>query len=169
MTRTRNEEGQTLRVAAQRPTRSDRRDTKSLTLLVAVLGFAACSGGDDTSSSETTTSVVGATADDQFPSVVEVKSTFNDDGTFDFDVTMTSPYDTPQRYADGWRVVGPDGTEYGTHTLAHDHADEQPFTRQQSNVEIPDDVTEVVIEGRDLVNGFGGESRTVLLARESGN
>ncbi len=127
-----------------------------------------CSGGDDA----VTTTVVSTAAtvgEDRFPSVVEVKTTFNDDGTFNFAVTMTSPYDSPERYADGWRVVGPDGTEYGTHTLAHDHANEQPFTRQQSNVEIPDDITEVVIEGRDLVNGFGGESQTVLLVRESGS
>ncbi len=164
----RDEKGQTLRVGkcSGYPVRG--RDTKSLTQLVALvaLSLAACSGGDDA----VTTTVVSAPAGgDEFPSVVEVASTYNDDGTFDFDVTMTSPYDTPERYADGWRVVGPDGTVYGTHTLAHDHANEQPFTRQQSGVEIPDDVTEVVVEGRDLVNGFGGETRTVLLARDAGS
>lgn len=122
-----------------------------------------CSGGDD---AVTTTVVSTAATDDQFPSVVEVKTTYNDDGTFNFAVTMTSPYDSPERYADGWRVVGPDDTEFGTHTLTHDHAAEQPFTRTQSGVEIPDDVTEVTIEGRDLVNGFGGETQTVTLDRE---
>lgn len=114
----------------------------------------------------TTTVVSTAAADDQFPSVVEVETTYNGDGTWDFAVTMTSPYDSPERYADGWRVVGPDDTEFGTHTLTHDHAAEQPFTRTQSGVEIPDDVTEVTIEGRDLVNGFGGETQTVTLDRE---
>lgn len=84
--------------------------------------------------------------------------------TWDFDVTMSSPYDSPERYADGWRVVGPDDTVFGEHTLGHDHASEQPFTRSQTGVEIPDDVDEVTIEGRDQANGFGGESQTVDLA-----
>ena len=122
-----------------------------------------CSGGDD---AVTTTVLSTAAADDQFPSVVEVATTYNGDGTWDFAVTMTSPYDSPERYADGWRVVGPDGTEFGTHTLTHDHAAEQPFTRTQSDVEIPDDVAEVTIEGRDLLNGFGGQTQTVTLDRE---
>lgn len=42
--------------------------------------------------------------------------------------------------------------------------DEQPFTRQQSNVEIPDSVDEVTIEGRDQANGFGGGTVTVDLS-----
>jgi len=71
---------------------------------------------------------------------------------------------TPERYADGWRVLGPDGEVYGEHTLTHDHAAEQPFTRAQEGVEIPDGVAEVTIEGRDLSNGYGGQTFTVELA-----
>lgn len=67
----------------------------------------------------------------------------------------------PQRYADGWRVIAPDGTVLGEHTLLHDHAAEQPFTRTQSGVAIPTDVLTVTIEGRDLVNGYGGTTLTV--------
>lgn len=52
-------------------------------------------------------------------------------------VTLSSPYDTPDRYAHGWRVLASDGTELGEHTLAHDHAGEQPCTRTQSGLEIP--------------------------------
>ncbi len=84
-------------------------------------------------------------------------------GTYTFHVTISSPYDTPERYADGWRVVGPDGSVYGEHTLAHDHANEQPFTRTQSGVDIPADVSEVTVEGRDSENGYGGETVTVEL------
>ena len=83
--------------------------------------------------------------------------------TFDVVVTIASAYDSPQRYADGWRVLGPDGEVLGTHTLLHDHASEQPFTRTQPDVHIPDGITSVTIEGRDLANGFGGETLTVAV------
>lgn len=104
----------------------------------------------------------------RFPDVVEVTPTFDDaSGTWSFAVTMSSPYDTPERYADGWRIVAPDGTVLGTHTLLHDHATEQPFTRTQTGVEIPDGVGTVTVEGRDLVNGFGGTAVTITLDRNS--
>lgn len=97
------------------------------------------------------------------PDVLAVEPTDNGDGTWDFAVTLSSPYDSPERYADGWRIVGPDGTVYGEHTLAHDHAAEQPFTRTQRGVSIPDRVTEVTVEGRDTANGYGGTTRTTTL------
>jgi len=59
------------------------------------------------------------------------------------------------------RVLAPDGAVLGEHTLLHDHANEQPFTRTQRNVIIPSDVLTVTIEGRDLVNGYGGRTFTV--------
>ena len=105
-------------------------------------------------------------AEDEFPDILEATATFDEtSGTWTFAVTVSSPYDTPERYADGWRVLGPEGTVFGVHTLTHDHASEQPFTRRQSGVMIPDDVTEVTIEGRDLVNGYGGDTRTVPVPR----
>ena len=84
------------------------------------------------------------------------------DGTYTLAVTISSPYDTPERYADGWRVLGPDGEVLGTHELAHDHAGEQPFTRTQTGLVIPDGVDEVRVEGRDLEHGYGGT--TVVVA-----
>jgi hypothetical protein len=91
-----------------------------------------------------------------YPDVVGVDVTTNPDGSFRFSVTMSSPYDTPERYADAWRVKGRDGTVYGVRELAHDHANEQPFTRFLDGVEIPPEVTSVVVEGRDQVSGWGG-------------
>ena len=49
--------------------------------------------------------------------------------------------------------------------LTHDHAAEQPFTRSLTDVVIPPDVTEVTVEGRDLVNGWGGGTSTVTIER----
>jgi hypothetical protein len=83
-------------------------------------------------------------------------------------VTVSSPYDSPDRYADGWHVLAPDGTELGTHTLLHDHAGEQPFTRTQTGVEIPLDVVEVTVEGRDQQYGFGGGTVTVAVPHDAG-
>jgi hypothetical protein len=97
-----------------------------------------------------------STGEQQFPDVVDATA-IDANGSWTFNVTVSSPYDTPERYADGWRIVGPDGTEFGFRLLTHDHAGEQPFTRSLSSVSIPDDVDVVTIEGRDQANGFGGE------------
>ena len=102
-------------------------------------------------------------AEQLFPDVVEAVATDAGDGTWRFDVTLSSPYDTPERYADAWRVLAPDGTELGVRILAHDHQNEQPFTRSLNGVEIPADVTVVTIEGRDQVSGWGGSTVEVDL------
>ncbi len=86
-----------------------------------------------------------------------------DDGTWRFDVTLSSPYDTPERYADAWRILAPDGAELGVRVLAHDHQFEQPFTRSLSGVAIPSDVTTVTVQGRDQRNGWGGATVEVGL------
>lgn len=96
-----------------------------------------------------------------FPDVLAGQLTRKSDGSFDITLTISSLYDTPQQYADGWRVLAPDGTVLGEHTLLHDHANEQPFTRTQPNVIIPSDLLTVTIEARDLVNGYGGQTLTI--------
>lgn len=98
-----------------------------------------------------------------FPDIVGVEVTPSG-AQFSFAVTVSSPYDTPERYADAFRVRAADGTVFGVNELTHDHASEQPFTRSFS-VEIPAAVTEVVVEGRDQANGWGGGSQTVTVPR----
>lgn len=113
-----------------------------------------------------TASTVHATRSDDFPDILAAQATPEGDDAWRFDVTVSSPYDSPQRYADAWRVVGPDGTEFGVRVLTHDHASEQPFTRSESGIIIPGDITSVTVEGRDLTNGWGGGTLTVQLAAE---
>ena len=140
-------------------------------VLIGATAVAAC-GDDDAASGPTPSSAsappstsVGNSGDEQqFPDILDVVVTPQGD-TFRFDVTVSSPYDTPERYADAWRVVAPDGTELGVRELTHDHAAEQPFTRSLTDVVIPPDVTEVTVEGRDLVNGWGGGTSTVTIER----
>ncbi len=106
----------------------------------------------------------GEASGERFPDVIDA-SAERVGATWTVSATLSSPYDTPERYADAWRVMGPDGTVYGERILLHDHANEQPFTRSQSGIEIPDDVAEVTIQGRDLANGYGGDTFVLRLAR----
>lgn len=99
----------------------------------------------------------------RYPDIIDVQLTRNEDGTFDFAVTVSSPYDTPERYADAWRVVAPDGNVLAERELLHDHANEQPFTRTLANVTIPDDITIVTVEGRDQEYGYGGQTMQVTI------
>lgn len=98
----------------------------------------------------------GAASDLLFPDVIAVKVTPRGNNRFDFDVTMRSPYDTPKRYADAFRVTDGKGRVFGERVLLHDHADEQPFTRELSGIDIPPDVATGIVQGRDMQSGYGG-------------
>jgi hypothetical protein len=131
------------------------------------LALAGC-GTSDESTDRTPTAVASApapteAAEQRHPDVIDVVAEQESARVFSFTVTISSPYDTPDRYADGWRIVGPDGTVYGEHTLTHDHATEQPFTRVQRGVAIPSGVDEVTVEGSDLEYGYGGATVTVTI------
>lgn len=106
---------------------------------------------------------VANTQSQQFPDVVDVKVQARGANRFDFDVTVSSPYDTPQRYADAFRVTNAEGVSYGERTLWHDHASEQPFTRDLYGVAIPPGVRTVTIQARDKKYGYGGKSLQVEL------
>lgn len=148
------------------------------TVVVGLMLAAGCGDGGDPPAAQasppadmaaSTAAAASAPADAQrHPDVVAVEITPAGAATFDLAVTVSSPYDTPERYADGWRVLTPDGTTLGTHTLMHDHAGEQPFTRTQTGVEIPLDVREVTVEGRDQRHGFGGGTVTVDVPHGAG-
>jgi hypothetical protein len=102
-------------------------------------------------------------SEQRFPDVVSVEVRARDRDRFDFDVTVSSPYDTPQRYADGIRVLGRDNEVLGERKLFHDHADEQPFTRDLHGVKVPLSLRTVVIQARDQKYGYGGRSVELAL------
>jgi hypothetical protein len=99
----------------------------------------------------------------KYPDVVAAKARATGADTFDFDVTVSSPYDTPQRYADAFRVLGKDGTVLGERILLHDHAGEQPFTRDLYGVRIPRGIRTVTVQARDRQYGYGGKTVEVEL------
>lgn len=124
----------------------------SLVAICIALPLAACADSGDSGnagkpsgSSGASTSASGSAAAQKFPDVVETKPTREADGTWPFAVTLTYPYDSTERYADGWRILGLDGKVLGKHTLTHDHANEQTVTRTQS--EVPAKVNTVTVEG----------------------
>jgi hypothetical protein len=104
-----------------------------------------------------------AWSEQRFPDVVAVKVRSSGPDLFDFDVTISSPYDTPQRYADGFRVKTPGGGVLGERKLLHDHQDEQPFTRDLYSVRIRKPVSRVLVEARDQKFGYGGKVVEVAL------
>lgn len=71
-------------------------------------------------------------------------------------------------YADGWRVVTRDGKVLGHRTLYHPHVNEQPFTRNLSNVMIPPEINTVFIEAHDKVHGWNPERLEVNLQQAQG-
>ena len=124
----------------------------------ALLVLAGCAASEDSASSASTASSAPDTTAARYPAVLEAELSPDDDGTYDVAVTISSRYDSAERYADGWRVLDPSGEVLGTHELSHDHAGEQPFTRTQTDLEIPDGVDMVTVEGRDSDHGYGGET-----------
>lgn len=105
------------------------------------------------------------TANADYPDVLAAVLENDGDSGWSLEVTLSSQYDTPERYADGWRVLDADGEVLGEHTLTHDHASEQPVTRTQSGLEIPDGVDVVTVEGKDTENGYGGATLEVEVPR----
>lgn len=104
-----------------------------------------------------------AAEEQRFPDVVAVKVRPAGADTFNFDVTISSPYDTPRRYADAFRVIGKDGTVFGERILLHDHASEQPFTRDLYGVTIPKGIRSITVQARDRKYGYGGKTVSIDL------
>ena len=143
------------------------RPTILAVVLTGLLLLTACSGTEEagnvtdggTNSADVTTSEE-TRAEQRFPDVLDAELEPAGD-TWRLSATLSSPYDTPERYADAFRALTPDGTELGVRVLLHDHANEQPFTRSLTDLAIPDDVEMIVVEGRDLEHGWGGGTVTL--------
>ena len=99
------------------------------------------------------------------PAVIEAVEARPAGDGWTFSVTLSHGDTGWDDYSDGWRVVGEDGTVFGTRELLHPHENEQPFTRGLSNVEIPAGVERVYIEARTNVDGWG-EARFGFLLGE---
>jgi hypothetical protein len=81
------------------------------------------------------------------------------DGRYTFDVTLHHDDDGEDGYANWWQVERLDGTRLGRRDLLHAHS-QQPFTRS-ATVDVPADVTCVVVRSHDETHGYGGHAMTV--------
>jgi hypothetical protein len=89
--------------------------------------------------------------------VLQVRVQKTGAGEFIFSATISSPDTGWKKYANAFRVRSEKGKVFGTRVLFHPHVNEQPFTRYLSNVKIPPEVHEVIIDARDSVAGWGGK------------
>jgi len=71
-------------------------------------------------------------------------------------------------YADGWRLVTSDGKILGHRTLWHPHEHEQPFTRQLSNIKIPGNIQNIIVEAHDKVHGWSPDTVQIDLTTTDG-
>lgn len=74
------------------------------------------------------------TADQKYPDILEAELS-GSDGEYRISVTVSSPYDSPERYADGWRVLDEDGTVLAEHELGHDQ--EHGYGGKTVTIEVP--------------------------------
>ncbi len=102
--------------------------------------------------------------------VVKVETKQSSDNSWTFTVTVNHPDTGWEDYANGWGVLLPNGEvikpnaqNQFTRTLWHPHVGEQPFTRSQNGIVIPDDVNTVIVRAHDLKDGFGGKEQQVSL------
>lgn len=121
-------------------------------------------------SSPTPAPVNGADADVKY-----VRAVHSTDGTWTFYVTVEHPDTGWDDYADGWDVLTPQGQVLKpdpdspfTRLLLHPHVGQQPFTRSQSGIAIPEGVNQVIVRAHDIVDGFGGQEVMVDLNERTG-
>lgn len=107
--------------------------------------------------------------------VTYVKAVLASSGKWTFHVTVSHPDTGWEDYTNGWDVMLEDGTvlkpdpsSQFTRLLLHPHVDEQPFTRSQSGIQIPNEVDFVIVRAHDLVDGFGGKVVSIDLTSNLG-
>lgn len=133
-------------------------------LLAAVFAH---SGDEHTESTDSAKPVFNTDLD--FAQVEYVKATETSNGVWRFDVTVRHNDEGWDHYADLWQVIDPAGSKLlGERVLAHPHENEQPFTRSQSGIAIPPDLTRVLIRAKCNLHGFEGRAILVDLSESEG-
>ncbi len=107
--------------------------------------------------------------------VTHVRALQDADGSWAFHVTVSHPDTGWDDYANGWDIVFPDGSKFKiqegdefTRLLAHPHVNEQPFTRSQRGIIIPEGVTQITVRAHDILDGFGGKEIIIDLTKDFG-
>jgi hypothetical protein len=103
-----------------------------------------------------------------YAQVIFVRATQGSDGRWTFNTTVRHNDEGWDHYADAWQVVDPEDNLLAERVLAHPHDTEQPFTRSQGNIEIPSELTTVIVRAKCNVHGFGGQEVVVDLTVAEG-
>ena len=99
-----------------------------------------------------------------------VKTRFEKNGsTWTVDTTLRHQDTGWDHYADKWRVVDQHGKVLGERVLLHPHENEQPFTRSESGIAIPETTTVVYVEAHDKVHGWSRQRVRVDLQSKIGD
>ena len=104
-----------------------------------------------------------------YAQVIFVRATQGSDGLWKFDTTVRHNDEGWDHYADAWQVVDSEGNLLAERVLTHPHDTEQPFTRSQSNIDIPSELTTVIVQAKCNVHGFGGQEVVVDLTAAEGD
>ncbi len=98
--------------------------------------------------------------------VIDAEVKQEDDGSYTINVTVQHADEGWNHYADHWLILDKDEQVVAARKLAHPHVKEQPFTRNLSYIEIPDEVTEVTIRAHCSVDNYSGKDMTLKITRE---
>lgn len=98
-----------------------------------------------------------------------VKTSFEKRGdTWTVNTTLRHNDTGWDHYADKWRVIDRASKTLGERVLFHPHENEQPFTRSQGGIHIPDESPVVYVEAHDKVHGWSKQRVRVDLRRDKG-
>lgn len=101
----------------------------------------------------------------EYAQVTHVTATQESDGRWCFNVSVRHHDQGWEHYANAWEVIDTESNQLGLRLLAHPHDNEQPFTRSQCRIDIPSNISEVIVRARCNVHGFGGKPFVVMLNR----
>jgi hypothetical protein len=92
-----------------------------------------------------------------YAQVLQVEAFETSPEIWTFSVTVRHNDEGWDHYADRWQVVDPETEEViAERVLLHPHDNEQPFTRSLGRIEIPAEMTTVLVRAGCNVHGFGG-------------
>jgi len=117
---------------------------------------------------ETAPADLSGNPDLDYAQVQFVRATQDSDGLWTFNTTVRHNDEGWDHYANAWQVVDLDGNLLAERILTHPHDNEQPFTRNQSNINIPPDTIQVIVRAKCNGHGFGGQEVLVDLTAAEG-
>jgi len=95
--------------------------------------------------------------------VIDAEVKQKNDGSYTINVTVQHADEGWNHYADHWLILDKDDQVIAARKLMHPHVKEQPFTRDLSYIQIPDEVTEVTIRAHCSVDNYSGKNMVVKI------